>query len=67
MKPSELRDKTDDELVDLAKELRDQLVKLRVGKAASKSVNTAEFKRIRRDIARIHTIETERRTGLERK
>ena len=67
MKPSELRDKTDDELVDLAKELRDQLVKLRVGKAASKSVNTAEFKRIRRDIARIHTIETERRMGLERK
>ncbi|NVB36814.1 50S ribosomal protein L29 [Pseudenhygromyxa sp. WMMC2535] len=66
MKPSELRDKDDAELVELEKSLRDQLVKMRIGKATSKAVNTADFRRIRRDIARIQTIQSERKLGLER-
>jgi large subunit ribosomal protein L29 len=67
MKPSELRDKDDAELAELDKELRDKLVRLRMAKAANKAVNQMEFPRIRRDIARINTILTERKLGLERK
>jgi large subunit ribosomal protein L29 len=67
MKPSELRDKDDAELAELDKELRDKLVRLRIAKAANKAVNQMEFPRLRRDIARINTIMTERKLGLERK
>lgn len=64
MKPSELRDKTDDELRELENELRDSLVKLEVARATSRSTNTAEFPRIRRDIARVKTILHERAKGI---
>ncbi|PRP91482.1 50S ribosomal protein L29 [Enhygromyxa salina] len=63
MKPSELRDKTDDELSELETQLRDRLVKLQVARAASRSTNTSEFPRIRRDIARIKTILHQRASG----
>jgi large subunit ribosomal protein L29 len=66
MKPSELRDKTDDELRELETELRDRLVKLNVARASSRSTSTAEFPRIRRDIARIKTILHERASGTAR-
>lgn len=66
MKTSELRDKDDAELVELETSLRDQLVKLRIGKATSKAINNADFKRIRADIARIKTIQTERKLGIAR-
>jgi large subunit ribosomal protein L29 len=66
MKPSELRDKTDEELAELETELRDRLVKLQVARATSRTSNTSEFPRIRRDIARIKTIQHERATGIER-
>ncbi|KIG15750.1 hypothetical protein DB30_05320 [Enhygromyxa salina] len=64
MKPSELRDKTDEELTELEAELRGRLVKLQVAKATSRASNTSEFPRIRRDIARIKTILHERANGL---
>ena len=60
MKPSELRDKTDEELSELETDLRDRLVKLQIARATSRTTNTSEFPRIRRDIARIKTIQTER-------
>ena len=66
MKPSELRDKNNEELEALETELRGQLVKLRVGQATSRAVSTAQFGRIRRDIARIKTIQSERALGLKR-
>ena len=66
MKPSELRDKNSEELVALESDLRGQLVKLRVGQATSRAVNTAQFGRIRRDIARIKTIQSERELGIKR-
>jgi large subunit ribosomal protein L29 len=64
MKPSELRDKTDEELAELEIDLRGRLVKLQVASATSRATNTSEFPRIRRDIARIKTILHERATGL---
>ncbi len=63
MKPSELRDKDADELVELDKELREKLVRLRVAKASAKNVSTAQIGEVRRDIARIKTIQTERQRG----
>ena len=62
MKPSEIRDKNDEELADLEKELRDQLVKLNVAQATQRSRNTAQFARIRKDIARVQTIQQQRAT-----
>ncbi len=64
MTPSELRDKTDDELRELEKELRDQLIKLQVARATQRAADTAQFPRIRKDIARIKTILHERSLGL---
>ncbi len=64
MKPSEIRDKNDEELADLEKELRDQLVKLNVAQATQRSRNTAQFARIRKDIARVQTVLSERARGI---
>jgi large subunit ribosomal protein L29 len=61
MKPSEVRDKTDEELVELEKQLRDQLVKLAVVKATQRMRNTAQIGRLKKDIARIKTVQTERK------
>jgi large subunit ribosomal protein L29 len=66
MKPSELRDRTDEELNELESELRDQLVKLNVARATQRARNTAQFSRIRRDIARIKTILRERELHIAR-
>jgi len=66
MKTSELRDKTDDELRELENSLRDRLLKLQIARATSRVTNTSEFPRVRRDIARIQTILTERATGVAR-
>lgn len=64
MKPSEIRDKTDDELVDLEKNLRDQLIRIEVAKATQRTTNTTQSRDIKRDIARIKTIAQERHLGL---
>ena len=66
MKTSELRDKNDEELAELERELRNRIVKLRVSQATSRRVSTAQFGQIRKDIARIKTIQGERKLGLER-
>jgi large subunit ribosomal protein L29 len=66
MKTSELRDKTDEELRELDSSLRDRLLKLQIARATSRVTNTSEFPRVRRDIARIQTILTERATGIVR-
>ena len=66
MKPSELRDKSDEVLAEIETDLREQLIKLRVARATSRRVSTAQFSQIRGDIARIRTILTERKLGLAR-
>ena len=64
MKPSEMRDKTEEELHELEKELRDQLVKLNVAKATQRHRNTSTFSRVKKDIARVKTILHERKLGI---
>ncbi len=64
MKTSEMRDKTDEELVALENELRDKLIKLQVAKATQRAVDTAQFSLIKKDVARVKTILHERKLGL---
>lgn len=64
MKSSEIRDKTDEELAALEKDLRDQLVKLSIARATQRMRNSSQLGKIKRDIARIKTIQTERTSGL---
>lgn len=64
MKTSEIRDKTSEELRELENELQDQLVKLKVARATQRARNTAQFSRIRKDIARVKTILHERKLGI---
>ena len=64
MKVSEIRDKNAEELDELEKELRDQLIKIKVAQATQRTTNTATQARLRKDIARIHTIRRERSLGI---
>ena len=64
MKPSELRDKSDDELKTIENGLRDQLVKLSIARATQRMRNQSQLGKVKRDIARIKTIMTERALGL---
>jgi large subunit ribosomal protein L29 len=67
MKPAEVRGLTeaqiDEQLTDLHTEWRN----LRFQEAIGKLTATARIKQIRKDIARIHTIRTERRMDAERR
>jgi len=67
VKVSEIRDKNDEELVELEKELRDQIVKIEVARATQRATNTAQLPRLRKDIARIKTVQRERSLGLAEK
>ena len=61
MKAEDLRARSDDELVDSLVALRKERFNLRFQKASGQLENTARVQEVRRDIARIKTIMTERR------
>ncbi len=61
MKAADLRQKTEDELVEQLHELRREAFNLRFQKASGQLENTARVREVRRDIARIKTILGERR------
>ena len=65
MKPSELRDKTQDELRELDRSLRKKLLDQRMAAAAQRPVKPSEIRALRRDIARIQTILRARELGKE--
>jgi ribosomal protein L29 len=60
VKTSELREKSPEQLVELEKQLRDQIIRLGVLKATQRPTNSAQFAVLRRDIARIKTIAHQR-------
>lgn len=60
MKPSELRDMTIEELKEKEKELRKELFNLRFQKATGEIQNPNRIKQVKRDIARVLTIITEK-------
>ncbi len=55
MKFSELKDQTQAELAGKSRDLRQQLFKLQLQRAASQLENTAQVRNLRRDIARVET------------
>ena len=60
MKAKEVRERSDTELQDELKELEQSLFKLRMQGRTTQNARYAQFKYIRRDIARIRTIQNER-------
>ena len=60
MKVSEMRDKSVDELELRAKELSDQLFKLRFQRATGRIENPMKIREVKREIARIKTLLGER-------
>ncbi|AKF10635.1 50S ribosomal protein L29 [Sandaracinus amylolyticus] len=61
-KPSELRDKTDDELKELEKSMTRELWQSRFSNYSNQLDDTDKIRRLRRDIARVKTLMTERAT-----
>lgn len=59
---SDLRTKSVDDLRTLLVELRREQFNLRMQKAARQLTNTARFKEVRREVARVHTLLTEMKT-----
>jgi large subunit ribosomal protein L29 len=60
MKPSEIRDKSFDELNKELASLREELFKLRFAHATNQLENPLKLKSVKRDIARVMTILRER-------
>ena len=67
MRARELRDLSDEELVKRLAESRENLFNLRFQMATGALDNTARLSLAKRDIARILTIQAERKHSLERR
>lgn len=61
MKAKELRDRSIDELNKTLGDLEEQLFKLRFQKSTGQIQNPIKVREVRKDIARVHTVMTERR------
>ena len=59
MKASELRQKSNDELGSMLLELSREQFNLRMQKGTGQLSKPAQMKKVRRDIARIHTVKNE--------
>jgi len=65
MKARDLRELTDDELVNKETELKDQLFKLKFQHSLGQLENAMKMKSVRKDIATIKTILGEKNEGME--
>lgn len=65
MKPTELRELSDDELMQKDEELNDQLFKLKFQHALGQLENAMKLNNLKRDRARILTILKERKEGKQ--
>lgn len=65
MKASELRSLDEDKLKEMVEDSHKELFNLRFQKVTGKLTNTARFRQVRRDIARIKTILRERELAAE--
>lgn len=57
---NELRALTNDQLIDRYEDLKETLYKLRLNRSTGELVDTSEFRKTRRDIARVMTVLRER-------
>ena len=65
MKPEEIRERTDEELGTLSRQMEEDLYKLRVQKATNQLEDTNAPRRVKKDLARVKTILRARSKGLE--
>ena len=63
MKVSEIRSKSSSELANLEAELKQELFKLRFQNATNQLSNTARITEVRKNIARIQTVITQKANG----
>jgi large subunit ribosomal protein L29 len=61
--PEELREKTEDELKKLHRDLREELFRLKIKKSTGQLDKTHGLSLLKRDIARINTLASERKSG----
>ena len=66
MKARELRELTQDELINKESELKDQHFKLKFQHALGQLENAMKLKEVKKDIAKIRTILKEKSKGMER-
>ena len=64
MKPAEIRELSDAQLVEKLKEMRAELFNLRFQMATGQLDNNRRLRTVRREIARIYTVMRERELGL---
>lgn len=65
MKPKDLIELGDDELAQRLKQSREELFNLRFQHAAGQLENTSRLRQVRRDIARILTVQSARKRARE--
>ncbi len=65
MKPAEIRERTDEELTTLSRQLQEDLYKLRVQKATNQLEDTNAPRRVKKDLARVQTVLNARKQGHE--
>ncbi len=63
MKPSEIRDKSQDQLDDELVKLKKEQFNLRFQRASGQLENTSRVRAVRRDIARVQTISAQMRAA----
>jgi large subunit ribosomal protein L29 len=63
MKASEFRPQTPDQLDDQLAKLKKEQFNLRFQRASGQLENTSRVRAVRRDIARVKTVQTEKRNG----
>ena len=63
MKPSEIRQKTDDEILQQLAEIRREIFQLRLKHQTSELKDTARIGKLRKDIARLETEMTARKAA----
>ena len=66
MKPSDVRALTDDALGDELMKLKKEQFNLRFQKASGQIENTARVRQVRRDIARLKTVQAERAAAAQK-
>ncbi|MEM9176820.1 MAG: 50S ribosomal protein L29 [Myxococcota bacterium] len=64
MQASELRDLSENELEQKGKELRDELFNAKIRRATEQLENTALLGQLKKDIARVETLLTEKRAAV---
>ena len=66
MKAADLRAKTPDQLKDQLLQLKKEQFNLRFQRASGQLENTSRVREVRRDIARIKTVQTQKRNGQDK-